>query len=298
MLRSAAGWPLLPLRRWSVGPYTDAPAVAIPGHYHAVEGPQGVEMDSLADLLGGFGAGDGDDTPRPPLAWSDVTLLERDGACAWDAPRCGACAGVESVDGARCPCAGIVARARRLTLARIPWAKVRRAHIEGIKPPERARASAEWVEKFTPGCRGLRFGGTTGTGKTYRACAIVRRLCERGVSARFVHWPQWVRDYKAAMGRDIDQHGMRARIFSPDVVVIDDLGRERLTEYVEELLDEMVGGRLDSGKTIILTGNMSDEAVQEYVGDRLWSRLRAATEACVMLGEDRRIRGSAGGWDE
>ena len=44
MLRHAAGWPLLPLRRWSVGPYTDAPAVAIPGHFIALEGAQEVEM--------------------------------------------------------------------------------------------------------------------------------------------------------------------------------------------------------------------------------------------------------------
>jgi hypothetical protein len=44
VLRSAAGWPLLPLTRWSVGPYIGAPAMAILERFHALEGAQEVEM--------------------------------------------------------------------------------------------------------------------------------------------------------------------------------------------------------------------------------------------------------------
>ncbi len=290
MLRSAAGRPLLPLTRWSVGPYTDAPAVAIPGHFTALEGAQEVDMDSLADLLGDFGGGDGDDTPRPPLTWSDVVQVERDGACAWDTPRCGACAGVESVDGVRCPCAGIVARARRLTLARIPWT-YRAATLDPGGP------AAAWVEAWTSRSMGLRLVGPTGTGKTHRSCALVRALCDRRVSARYVLWSEWVRRYRDAIGREVDQHGMRARVLTPDVVVLDDIGRERVTEYAAELLDEVLGGRLDDGRTMVIASNLDDAGLAEHVGDRLWSRLRGATRRAEMVGPDRRVRGGAGGRD-
>ena len=58
-----------------------------------------------------------------PLAWSDVTVgRTEDGLTRWRVPRCPACRGVERVEEARCSCAGLAARAARLTWARIPWA--------------------------------------------------------------------------------------------------------------------------------------------------------------------------------
>lgn len=226
--------------------------------------------------------------PRPylvPLSWHDVEVYRTDdGLCAWRAHTCPVCSGTESdtMTGERCQCAGILQRMRRLTLARIPWAYAH-ASVDDLSDEGR-----QWVEGYKPYDKGLRFLGLTGRGKTHRMLCAVRGLCERGASARYVSWALWLDDMRQAMGREGDMAALRARIEQPVVVALDDIGRERDTDWAQSQLDQLLERRVLGGATIMLASNLTDEGLEQHLGDRLWSRIRAATRPVVMTGRDWR----------
>jgi DNA replication protein DnaC len=236
--------------------------------------------------------------PRPhlvPLSWHDVELHETDdGLCAWRSYTCHVCCGTESdtMTGERCQCAGIGARMRRLTLARIPWA-YRHTSMDHLTSEGR-----QWVQEYKPKRdqddsdhdkpRGLRFLGRTGRGKTHRMLCAVRGLCERGISARYVSWSLWLDDMRQAFGRDNDVTSLKERISKPEVVALDDIGRQRDTEWAQEQLDQLLERRTLSGGTVLIASNLTDEGLEWHLGDRLWSRIRANTRPVVMTGKDWR----------
>ena len=198
--------------------------------------------------------------PRPhlvPLSWHDVEIYRADdGLCAWRSYTCPVCCGTENDTrtGERCQCAGIAGRMRRLTLARIPWA-YHHTSMDDLSPEGR-----QWVETYQPEAKGLRFLGSTGRGKTHRMLCAVRGLCERGTSARYVSWALW----------------------------LDDIGRERDTDWAQSQLDQLLERRTLSGGTVLIASNLTDEGLEWHLGDRLWSRIRASTRPVVMTGKDWR----------
>ena len=228
--------------------------------------------------------------PRPhlvPLSWHDVELHEtNDGLCEWRSYTCPVCCGTETdtMTGERCQCVGILSRMRRLSLARIPWA-YHHTSMDDLSPEGR-----QWVEDYKPKSKGLRFLGLTGRGKTHRMLCAVRGLCERGTSARYVSWALWLDDMRQAMGRDNDMATLKARIERPAVVALDDIGRERSTDWAQEQLDQLLERRVLSGGTVLIASNLTDEGLEWHLGDRLWSRIKASTRPVVMTGKDWRAR--------
>jgi DNA replication protein DnaC len=116
----------------------------------------------------------------------------------------------------------------------------------------------------------------------------VRGLCERGISARYVSWALWLDDMRQAMGRDGDMAALKARIERPAVVALDDIGRERDTDWAQSQLDQLLERRTLGGGTVLIASNLTDEALEMHLGDRLWSRIRANTRPVVMTGKDWR----------
>jgi DNA replication protein DnaC len=72
------------------------------------------------------------------------------------------------------------------------------------------------------------------------------------------------------------------------VVAIDDIGRERETDWAQSMLDQLLERRTLAGRTVLLASNLTDEGLEQHLGDRLWSRLRANTRPVVMTGKDWR----------
>lgn len=245
-------------------------------------------MDGLDDILAGLVPDAATQaTGRPVLTLDGIDPSETaDGNAAWLHGPCRACGGTGRTypDDAPCPCVSVVRIARRLTLARIPWA------YRHAVPADLADGGRAWIARYELGGRGLRFAGLTGRGKTHRIIATLRGLIERGVSARYVSWAVWLSDMRQAMGREVDMHTLSARITDPDVVAIDDLGRERGTEWEREQLDTLLERRVMRGATVIVATNLTDAQVEERIGDRLWSRLRHGTDPVVAAGKDWRAR--------
>jgi DNA replication protein DnaC len=107
-------------------------------------------------------------------------------------------------------------------------------------------------------CNGLLLQGPTGVGKTHLAVAVLRELIERGFEGSFVDYQVWLKQmrgaYDAAAG---DAHRLAyERALHADVVLLDDLGSERYSEWVEDTITSMISHRYNAKKTIIATTNL------------------------------------------
>lgn len=122
--------------------------------------------------------------------------------------------------------------------------------------PTTAQILRDWLDTG----RWLILFGEYGAGKTGLAVALLRELAGRGRSVLFVNAPAMLRRVRATFDRDgkepSEQQVVRA-LAEVDVLAIDDVGKERLTEWGQELLYDIVNRRYSEGRLTILTTNLA-----------------------------------------
>lgn len=120
--------------------------------------------------------------------------------------------------------------------------------------------------------------GPVGTGKTWAACAIMRHIIDhRRASARF-------HTMGDALVRMRPNGGLTAdELAAPDVLVLDDVGTERATEWAVEQMYQVFDRRWSEDRCTIVTSNMSTEDLREHLGPRAWSRLTGSDALVIRL---------------
>lgn len=143
---------------------------------------------------------------------------------------------------------------------------------------------AEW--SFGPEGRNLIITGPVGTGKTWAALAAVRGFVEAGSDVRF--WPT-VELLDELRPGSTETTTLEAAC-TCDVLVLDDLGVERPTDWVAERLYAIVNRRwMDNRVTVATTNAATSDELAAHVGDRMRSRLVGSGAVVVRLtGPDRR----------
>jgi DNA replication protein DnaC len=142
----------------------------------------------------------------------------------------------------------------------------------------------EWEENREEG-RGLYFCGGVGAGKTHLAVAVMNKLMEeKRVPSLFVTVPEFLDNLREAYmipGRDLDE--WMDTVKNADLLVLDDLGSERPTEWVRERLFVIVNHRYREALPTIFTSNVGAEDLFTQLGERTTSRIVA------MCGKSIRI---------
>ena len=172
----------------------------------------------------------------------------------------------------------------RLGRAGIP-AEFRGADLSECDP-----AVSAWASSMG---RGLLLKGEPGRGKTHAACAVLRaKAAEMSVS--FVTVSRLLDECREAM-RGEGVRSVKGRYSATGLLVIDDLGKERLTEWSLPVFFDVIDRRSSGMRPTIITTNYSGEALMRCLtaGDdvttakALASRLRRY-EQVVLSGPDRR----------
>lgn len=119
----------------------------------------------------------------------------------------------------------------------------------------------------------LVLSGGAGTGKTHLAVCFAKAAVVRGQRVRFALWPELCLEFRSE-----DLHGRKLQMIDKltnyDVLVLDDIGAEKATEFVVENLYMLVEKWWRRDKAgLILTTNLPIGKLGETYGDRVSSRL-------------------------
>lgn len=141
----------------------------------------------------------------------------------------------------------------------------------------------EVIKKAIEENKGIFIYGDTGVGKTYAMHALANN--KRAKVLNFVELLVQFRDH-------IQNGCYFSRItdlVNEDYLFIDDIGAEKLSDFVVEFLYLVINKRYENEKRTVLSTNLSLEDFSKRYGDRLLSRV---AEMCViyeMKGEDKRL---------
>ena len=131
------------------------------------------------------------------------------------------------------------------------------------------------------------FGGV-GAGKTFYSACIANRLIDEGFDVFMTNFPSLV----AKMQRDTFGSTDYLKLLTRyDLLIVDDLGVERSTEYMQEQVYSIIDARYRARRPIIVSTNLTAQELRQpdnVMAARIYGRI---LERCLPIrfeGKDRR----------
>lgn len=157
-----------------------------------------------------------------------------------------------------------------------------------------------WQENKDKG-EGLYFEGTCGTGKTHLAVAIAMKLINQGVPVICKTSIDLLASIKQSYERDstVNEEDVIEAYNTVDLLVIDDLGKERATEWSVPILYRIINDRYENMlPTVITTNYNTDDLIDKLnasndneKAEAIISRFKGSAFCVTMAWEDyRRMR--------
>lgn len=173
----------------------------------------------------------------------------------------------------------------------------------------------EWAEKYATLDRGLFVHGPVGCGKTVLMAQICKRWADKRLESglpvskltdgdrqykyrwdrdtvpwRFVNYSGFIMDVQSAFKKEkVDPKEMLDEVADAPIVVIDDLGAEKMTDYVRQATYYIMNARESNLRPTFITSNFSIAQLNEQIDPRVASRIAGMCDVVEMKGKDRRL---------
>jgi DNA replication protein DnaC len=217
----------------------------------------------------------------------------------------------------RCQCRVRERGGRLLAAAHIP-ARYQHCELDSFKvdPEDKSQKSigdakflaGRFVEEYPTDKTGLLLVGTVGVGKTHLSVGIIKALIrEKGINCLFCDYRELLKSIQNSYNPSVQATEMEILrpVFDAEVLVLDELGAIRSTEWVFDTVNYILNSRYNDNKATIITTNFPDEAEQgrveddnprsfsaaeraarrETLGDRIGERMRSRLhEMCKKVG--------------
>lgn len=157
------------------------------------------------------------------------------------------------------------------------------------------QAYADQFQKYRKESHGLVLYGNVGTGKSYMAASIANAVIDQGYTARMVSFGQ--------IGNEMQQTWEKQEyidnLCKHDLLIIDDLGTERKSEYMQEIVYNVIDTRYRAGGPLIITTNLTADELSkpgEIGYARIYDRILERCLAVKVDGNSRRRQATAQVW--
>jgi DNA replication protein DnaC len=158
-----------------------------------------------------------------------------------------------------------------------------------------------FVEQYPLDKTGLLFFGTVGTGKTHLAIGIIKELIiKKAIACVFYDYSELLKQIQNSYNASVQTTELEILrpVFEAEVLVLDDLGASRRTDWVWDAVSLILNTRYNENRTVIITtnypdgpsalaervegpqGSIRDETLGDRIGDRMRSRIH---EMCRII---------------
>ena len=159
----------------------------------------------------------------------------------------------------------------------------------------------DWMREFQPG-KSLVIEGPVGCGKTFILASLAKAFAIQGYSVKFADFFQLTSEIKAGFSEGKSDAALLQPLIDVDILVIDELGKGRNTDFELTVIDQLVCSRYNQKKSILASTNYKLKApparavagyiesqgppqgssfhldayqsLEERIGQRIFSRLR------------------------
>ncbi len=235
------------------------------------------------------------------------SLLGRAGLTRWDITphyTCPACKDTGFVDGRMCSCLKQLQRSiayehlsMSVPLEKSTFSSFSLEYYKGNKAAYQQmenilRACRDYAEKFRANSPSLLFKGGTGLGKTHLSLAIAGAAIEKGFGVIYGSAQSFATSLEKERFQRQDPEGLsdtHSQLLSCDLLILDDLGTEFPSAYVNAALYDVINARMLADKPTIISTNLSMKELENRYSERFASRIAGYYGKLEFIGSDVRV---------
>lgn len=150
-------------------------------------------------------------------------------------------------------------------------------------------ACEKYAKNFSADSDSILFYGATGLGKTHLSLAIANEVIQKGFSVVYAPIGRVLQKIEAEhFSRDDNSNMTLNSVIECDLLIIDDLGTEFFTPFVNSTVYDIINTRQLSHKPTIINTNLSLAELEKRYSDRIVSRISNVYKKFYFMGKDIR----------
>ena len=218
-----------------------------------------------------------------------------------DSPVCDRCGGNGYVGSQMCECLRELCRQeqkKELTFLNVGRESFEQFRLDYYPERDNIRALMEktfqlcrrYAYSFSEKSPNLLFSGDTGLGKTFLSACIARTVADGGYSVVYeTAGHLFAKMERAKFAGDEQARRECDKYLACDLLIVDDLGTEMPGQFTTSALYTLINDRMQSGKPMIISTNLTSEEFAQRYNRQIASRLRGSYVRVPFMGEDIRV---------